>query len=397
VATIVPMRYPRPDMNRMRRLVEDVAGAGIGIVNLSLGGSEAEKWHVFAAAARAHPEILFVASAGNDGRDLDAAPVWPAALGLDNLITVTSADDQGLPARGSNWGRRSVDLLVPAENLVATDFSGYAVRVSGSSYAAARVSALAACLKAANPQWQAPELRQAIFQMARQPVHDSVAYVSVGFLPEPTDARRGACAGHPREPLRLGRLRLEEAAIYPDGPPADATHALAALTLMWVEHAGWRQESVVAAAARAAEIFRQCGVRFTDVTVELVRVPGNSRYYETASAMDLMRSLSPTPPAAWFVRDTLQQPAFDAEAIGRSNLGARGPLLNTVWLTSHLRHPGVALAHELYHVVANTGTHVPEADNLMHLETRPDGTRLGDWQCERLVKVGQAFGLIGAR
>jgi len=394
VATIAPMRYPRPDMSRMARLVEDAAAAGIVIVNLSLGGPSREQWRAFEAAARARPEMLFIASAGNDGRDLDADPVWPAALALENLITVSSADAQGLPAPGSNWGRRTVDLLVPAEGLVTADFDGYAVEVAGSSYAAVRVSALAACLKAANPGWQAPELRRALFAMARQPVHASSAYVAVGLIESPTLAARGACRAQPAEIARLGRVVLDEHALYPRGAPREAGHVLAPLTLVWIEDAGWPLEWVLEAAAGAAAIYRQCALRFERVEVELLRLPRRLRYYDTPTALDLMRRVAVSTPAAWFVRDTLQQPAFDAEAIGRSNLGARGPLLHTLWLTAHLEHPGIALAHELYHVLADTGGHVPERDNLMHGETSPHSTRLADWQCDRLLRVGKAFELI---
>ena len=327
------------------------------------------------------------------GHDLDRDPVYPAALDLDNLVTVTSADESGLPARGSNWGARTVDLMVPAENLVTTDFSGYAAEVSGSSYAAARVSALAACLKAANPGWGAPELRAALFALATQPVAASLSPVRVGLIPDPVLARRGACAAEPAAPQRIGRLRVDPQAVYPDGPP-QASHRLAPLTLVWIEDSGWALESLPAAVARAAAIHAQCGVRFDDVSVELWRLPRRLRYFHTANALELMRMLEVRAPAAWLVRDTLQQPAFDAEAIGRSNARGREALAGTLWLTAHLEHPGEALAHELQHVLSDSGTHLPESDNLMHEQTRPGATRLADWQCERAHRVGSAFGWL---
>ena len=250
MALLAPMRYPRPDMARMTRLVADLATQGISIVNLSLGGDRETQWTHFEQAVRANPQMLFIVSAGNNARDLDEHPVYPAAFALDNLITVGSADAQGLPARGSNWGRRSVHVLVPAEQLVATDFSGYAVRVAGSSYAAARVSALAACFQAAHPQWRAAQLKAAIFALAVQPLPASMAYVAVGVLPEPTSIQRGACVADPVGVVSLGRLQLEVASIYPEQSavavgavsnhdaarlPAPFTHELAPLTLLWLE------------------------------------------------------------------------------------------------------------------------------------------------------------------
>ncbi|MFQ5937117.1 MAG: S8/S53 family peptidase, partial [Acidiferrobacterales bacterium] len=89
---LVPYRYPRPDMKRMTDLVHDAARKGIRIINLSMGSNKLDEWQAFVAAARARPEILFVVSAGNNGRDIDAQPVYPAALHLDNIVTVTSSE-----------------------------------------------------------------------------------------------------------------------------------------------------------------------------------------------------------------------------------------------------------------------------------------------------------------
>jgi hypothetical protein len=285
---------------------------------------------------------------------------------------------------------------------VATDFSGYSVRVAGSSYAAARVSALAACFQAAHPQWRAAELKAAIFDLARQPMHQSATRVAIGVLPEPTSIARGACAAEADRVASLGRLQLDEAAIYPartnvagKGDGASVfSHELAPLTLVWVENAGWQLQALIKAVSDAARIYRQCGVRFGTVSIQLLRTPRAMRYYDTANAIALMKAVTLTRPVAWFMRDTLQAPAFDAQAIGRSNVMPGSGLMNTAWMTSQLEHPGVALAHELFHILANTGAHVPEKSNLMSARTTPDGTALRDWQCERLYKVGAAFGLL---
>ncbi|MCH7710311.1 MAG: S8 family serine peptidase [Proteobacteria bacterium] len=167
-ARLVPYRYPRPDMSRMAKIVDHAAANGVIIVCITLGSNDIADWRAFAAAARARPEMLFVVSAGNNGRDIDARPVYPAALEAGNIIAVTSADASGRLGRGSNWGRRSVDLLVPGEETPVTDFYGRAGISSGSSFAAPRIAALAARLLAAHPDWRAPELRAAIFARARK-------------------------------------------------------------------------------------------------------------------------------------------------------------------------------------------------------------------------------------
>ena len=192
VARLVPYRYPRPDMSRMAALVADAAGLGVRIVNVSLASGDRARWRSYEAAARANPDILFVVAAGNRGRDIDREPMYPAALGLDNQLVATAATGDGRLAGDANWGRRSVDLMVSTEGLRAVGFDGAERAVSGSSFAAARVAALAACLLAARPGLSAPALKEAI--LARASRSASPGRVARGFLSDPTASRRGACA-----------------------------------------------------------------------------------------------------------------------------------------------------------------------------------------------------------
>ena len=164
---LIPYRYPRPEPARWADLVADAAAKGVRVVNLAMGSNRPGDWDSFVAAVKANADILFVVSAGNDGRDLDRRPVYPAAFNLDNMIVVTSADGFGAPAPGSNWGKGTVDLLVPGERVPVIDFSGARTTASGASFAAPRVTALAARLAAAHPEWRAAELREAIIARAR--------------------------------------------------------------------------------------------------------------------------------------------------------------------------------------------------------------------------------------
>ena len=188
-ARLIPYRYPRPDMERMSKLIVKAAASGARIINMSLGSSDELEWAAFEEAVLKHPELLFVVSAGNDGRDIDQDPVFPAALPLDNMIVVTSVADDGFPAQGSNWGRDSVDLLVPGENIATVDFSGRPADVSGSSYAVARVTALAARLLAEQPTLSASALRDQIFALADA---EPGNFVRVGWIREPSDLARAA-------------------------------------------------------------------------------------------------------------------------------------------------------------------------------------------------------------
>ena len=393
VAALVPYRYPRHAMERMPDLVEHAAAAGARIVNVSMGSRRLSDWTDFETAARAHPEMLFVVSAGNDDADIDEAPVYPASLPLDNLLTVTSADHSGLPARGSNWGRESVDLAVPAEEVLVTGFNGRVRKVSGSSYAAARVSALAACLLAAHPEWTALDLKSAILARAEQPVSPMLAYVGAGTLRDPTGTDRGACDARPGDVAEIPLGAWTPAHLHVQGTEPSHTHTID-LDVVILGGAGWRIPEIHRAVGRAAEILGQCEVSFVRTRVRMVEAPRRFRYLDDTWSRQLVKRLAPARPAVFFVEETLRKPAFEAEAFGQGNTRHMRAMRDTVWITRAAKEAaGVVLAHELFHVLADLGRHETDPGNLMHERTDGRNTRLHDWQCERLRKVATAFGL----
>ncbi|NNC99277.1 MAG: hypothetical protein HKN85_03755, partial [Gammaproteobacteria bacterium] len=155
---LVSYRYPGSNLARMAALVAHADGLGVRIVGLPLGSGRLTDWITFEAAAAAHPHILFVVSAGNGGRDIDQDPVYPAALELDNMVVVSSADDFAGVAERVNWGARSVDYLLPAERQPVLDYGGGQRIASGSSYAVSRMVAMAADLLRRHPASDAADL-----------------------------------------------------------------------------------------------------------------------------------------------------------------------------------------------------------------------------------------------
>ena len=169
------------------------------------------------------------------------------------------------------------------------------------------------------------------------------------------------------------------------------------LALALLEGTGWTAETVLAAAKESARILGQCGVALK--AVELVRVAAPVRYhdFQTVLSRDLAATLQLRNPAVYFVAGTRQRPAFDAEAIGRGNSGTRPELRDTVWVTRGTRDLGIVLAHELAHVLMDSGEHTDEPDNLMRDETASGNTRLSPAQCARLRETGIANGLLNRR
>jgi subtilisin family serine protease len=191
VAKLVPYRYPRQAMGRMPALIEDAAAHGVRLVNLSLNSVDRDDWLPFESAAAAHPEMLFMVAAGNHDRNIDQQPLYPAAFDLENMIVVTSATAEGRLSPGVNWGPIAVDLMLRGEDVLALDFDGERRLVSGSSYAAARATALAACLLADYPEWSTATLRAAILQEAEA---SEAGVVAAGFIPDTALGNRGACS-----------------------------------------------------------------------------------------------------------------------------------------------------------------------------------------------------------
>ena len=181
---IAAYRFPAPDLCRFEALIDHMDGLSVRVVSLSMGSSNREEWRCFAAAAERHPQMLFVVSAGNDGRDIDLAPVYPAALPLDNIVTVTSSDDFGRLGRGSNSGATSVDFMVPAERIEVTDHRGARADTGGTSYAAPRLAALAARYLSKNPDADSAAIISFLKRRAR-PAGD--AALKYGWIPDPLD------------------------------------------------------------------------------------------------------------------------------------------------------------------------------------------------------------------
>jgi len=169
------------------------------------------------------------------------------------------------------------------------------------------------------------------------------------------------------------------------------------LTLAYLEGGGWTVPEIESAAKESSRILGQCGVELR--AVELVRVVAPSRFnfFLTPLSRELAAALQLRKPTVFFVAGTRQRPAFDAEAIGRGNSRSRPELRDTVWIARGTRDLGIAMTHELVHVLMDSGEHSEEAGNLMRDETVPGNTRLSIEQCARLRETGMANGLLLAR
>jgi hypothetical protein len=175
-------------------------------------------------------------------------------------------------------------------------------------------------------------------------------------------------------------------------PPASTDRLK--LSVVHLDGSGWKPEPVLHALRQATAILSQCGVGI--VGVEWVSLATPPRYldFSTPLARELVRLHPVAKPTIYLVRHTLNRPAFHAEAIGRGNSRTRPELADTIWMTVGTRDPGIALAHELAHVLMNSGEHSDEPDNLMHAETSGANTALSASQCARMRSTASENGLL---
>ncbi|MEQ8970434.1 MAG: S8 family serine peptidase [Coleofasciculus sp. C1-SOL-03] len=124
-----------------------------------------------AIAAAGQAGKLFVAAAGNDGKNNDVITDYPSNYNLDNIISVAATDHNDQLANFSNYGATSVDLAAPGVGILSTVPGGGYGTKNGTSMAAPHVSGVASLILAQNPNLTALEVKEQILQSV-DPIQD---------------------------------------------------------------------------------------------------------------------------------------------------------------------------------------------------------------------------------
>jgi subtilisin family serine protease len=143
--------------------IDYAVAAGARVINASWGGPAFSQTLYQSVKRAGEAGVLFVAAAGNSAVNADTSPDYPAAFDLPNVISVAASNPDDELLYFSNYGRTSVDLAAPGEEIYSTvrGTSSYGT-FSGTSMAAPYVSGAAALYLARNPQSSAEAVRNAI-------------------------------------------------------------------------------------------------------------------------------------------------------------------------------------------------------------------------------------------
>src|SRR2546422_8231930 len=140
------------------KLMKD-RGVNIVATSNSWGGGGFSQALFDAIEAHLHRGILFIAAAGNanPGSNNDTKPFYPAAYYLPNVISVAATTRTDALASFSNFGRRTVHLGAPGQEILSTTPGNTYSVFSGTSMATPHVPGVAALLKAQDPSrdWRA--------------------------------------------------------------------------------------------------------------------------------------------------------------------------------------------------------------------------------------------------
>ena len=144
---IMPVKFMESSVGAIEDAVEATRYAiehGAKIVNMSWNFEEYSK--ELYELIKGHPEVLFVNAAGNRNINLEEEKLYPCSYGLENIITVMAMDNIGSIYEASGYGVSYVDIAAPGVDVKVIFPENDETTVSGTSVAAAFVSAAAALI-----------------------------------------------------------------------------------------------------------------------------------------------------------------------------------------------------------------------------------------------------------
>ena len=151
-------------MDYISKKIDD--GENIVAINASFGGSGGSQNDAMNKAIKklGQKGVVFCAAAGNDGKNIDNDPIYPASYDAKNIIAVAASDQNDNLADFSNYGKRSVDVAAGGKNILSTYPQNKYAYMDGTSMATPYISGIVALLRAKYPSDSAEDIKNRILK-----------------------------------------------------------------------------------------------------------------------------------------------------------------------------------------------------------------------------------------
>ena len=156
---------------------------GARVVNNSWGMlKESKILREYLAFAGKEHGVIFVAAAGNNYKNLDISPLYPAAYRLDNQITVAALNPENRMTGFSCYGKETVHTSAPGRNIISTVPGNKYKVLSGTSMSAPYVAGAVSLLLSKNPSLTPLEVKEKVINTSVYVDHFKGRTVSEGRL-----------------------------------------------------------------------------------------------------------------------------------------------------------------------------------------------------------------------
>jgi subtilisin family serine protease len=148
---------------------------GAKVINGSFGKdySPHKEWVWDAIKYAESKDVLIVFAAGNDGKNIDTEPSFPADTKdkkteiAKNVLTIGALDNkfgENMVADFSNYGQKNVDIFAPGMQIYATVADNKFKYEQGTSMASPNAAGVAALIRSYYPSLKAAQVKQIIMQ-----------------------------------------------------------------------------------------------------------------------------------------------------------------------------------------------------------------------------------------